>query len=282
MLSVSSLRGACSFPDSADQLAERDSFLVKEEEEKSSEELSTLFAVQGIQWESTAKVLWCLPCTAYQLAKCPGAKSGCDDGDDSPLQPLLVRIGSSKNDVLLHCSTREHLLQFEEGNSTQPLDHGLPVEIHGQQMLLVNHCLYPSSCFGPGRVLVDESLAERSILGHDVCGGVKLLPYHRYSVAEIVLPHYASDSIFPPAEIPRGISESATRNANKEETRVGYPGKSRRNQSFYRSDVTMRGKKSRLTTKEMLEITNRNIAKKLSFWPTSDLLFERNKEKKGM
>lgn len=271
MLSVSALECACCHSESVSSSNEND-FFVREGRNKDtySTELSIIFASQGIQWEPKARVLWCLLCTAHRISF-SFATNNYDDSF-SPLSQLLVRVGSSKSDVLKHCSTREHLLRFEEGNDSPPVDHGLPVEIHGQQILMLNHCLYPSSCIGAGRVIIDESLAERSILGQDACGGVKLLPYHRYSVAELILPQFVSNTALGSSRI---CVSPASRKRKKNQAEVATMRiESQRSArcSLNKSATKERAKGARLPTQELLEMTNRTIERKRSFWPRSDLL----------
>lgn len=271
MLSVSALQSACCRSESVSSSNESD-FFVREQKNEDAylTELSTIFASQGVQWEPKARVLWCLLCTSHRISFSFETK----DRDDSfsPSSQLLVRVGSSKSDVLKHCSTREHLLRFEEGNDSPPMDHGLPVEIHGQQMLLLNHCLYPSSCFGAGKVIIDESLSERSILGQDACGGVKLLPYHRYSVAELILPQFVSSTALNSSQICVFPTARNGKYKEAEVARMRNESQLSARRSLNKTAVKERAKGARLTTQEMLEMTNRNIERKRSFWLKSDLL----------
>lgn len=48
-------------------------------------------------------------------------------------------------------------------------------------MLLDHHCIYPTGCFGEGKVIVDHSLHGGAVVSTDVCGGLKLIPFHKYS-----------------------------------------------------------------------------------------------------
>lgn len=273
MLSSSILRRTCACAQSEDRLKDGDGSTVIEEQERENkhlEELSTLFSSQGIQWEPKVQLLWCLLCTTFQIATC-----GClpaNGGENSSSEQLLVKVGNSRAEVLKHCSTREHLLRFEESNNSQPLDHGVAVEIHGQQMLLANHCLYPSSCFGSGRVLIDETLAERSVLGEDVCGGVKLLPYHRYSIAELVLPQYTPYGAFIHDQSFFSLRLEAEKKKLREGIRKPNATQCQREYSVFKAAARTGSKRTQFTTQKMLEVTNRNISKKLSFWPRSDLL----------
>lgn len=141
------------------------------------------FQTQGMRYEATSNRLWCALCTTGK-----GAASRCPDATAVPsLEELLCVVGSTAEDVLAHCATREHLLRFERIRLSG-LQHWCPVELHGERVLLSHHCIYPSRVFGPGRILLDETIAGGVLLGHDVCGGVRLWPHHRYTVVEMLLP----------------------------------------------------------------------------------------------
>lgn len=145
-----------------------------------SETLSR-FSQQGLQWEAKISSFWCLMCTAHMVRY----------HTSKPLNECLAVIGNTEADIFKHCATRDHLLRFEE---KLPLPHYCPVSLHGQKVLLESHCIYPSSCFGPGKVVLDETLMDSSILAQDAVGGVMLSAYHQYSVGELVLPYLSASS----------------------------------------------------------------------------------------
>ncbi|AAZ11212.1 class I transcription factor A, subunit 6 [Trypanosoma equiperdum] len=125
--------------------------------------LAEQFSRQGIQYEESTDVLWCSLCTKA----------------DS----LEIISRATVEDVLEHCRLRQHLLLMEKETVKE---HYCPVEINGRSFLLDHNCVYPSTMFGKGRMLLDDTLG--CVMTEDVCGGVKLLPRHKYTVVEIVIP----------------------------------------------------------------------------------------------
>lgn len=202
--------------------------------------LTARFSSQGIQWNESIKKLWCLLCTVRSVKN-----------DAKPLSQCLAVIGVDEGDVLTHCSTREHLCAYEEKN---PLHFCCPVKLQGQKMLLSNHCIYPRAAFGEGSVLKDETVTEKVLVAADICGGVKLMPQHEYSVVELVVPHFLCDT--------RVIQSSSTSPEEREyllrSRALPYSG-------------TRYGK--RLRTQTMLEKTNREISDKLSAWSKGEALY---------
>lgn len=63
-----------------------------------------------------------------------------------------------------------------------------PVELNGAKLLLDHHIVYPNSMFGSGSLLFDDTL--HCIVAHDICGGVKLIPNHRYTVVQFEIPRH--------------------------------------------------------------------------------------------
>lgn len=183
--------------------------------------LAEQFQIQGIRHEPHTNQLWCALCTVASPAATSESNNNNDsDGNDtetnntnrnsssgcggrkrsrggkrstspSPpqqrLEDFLCLVGRTTAAVLSHCSTRAHLLQFE-ASRLHGLQHWCPVQLHGERVLLDHHCLYPSQSFGPGRMISDETMGGGTLLGQDVCGGVRLWPRHRYVVVELVLP----------------------------------------------------------------------------------------------
>ncbi|EPY17980.1 hypothetical protein STCU_10279 [Strigomonas culicis] len=129
--------------------------------------LAQQFAVQGVTCDAAEQQLFC--------AMCQGAAGG-----------ARVPLEASAEAVLLHCSGRAHLVAYEQIHA-EVLREWCPVELHGHRMLLDHHCVYPRAMFGPGRLLMDDSIANGMLLAEDVCGGVALLPLHRYTVTELAL-----------------------------------------------------------------------------------------------
>ncbi|CCW64860.1 unnamed protein product [Phytomonas sp. EM1] len=163
-------------------------------------------------------------------------------------------------------------------------------------MLLEHHAIYPARVFGEGRLLMDETLAGGGLLGVDVCGGVKLWPYHKYRVVELVPPaaitqtrdvvaHSQKDSAtettiparlvyefptLPPTptapsafregEIKRGKrARDSTSEAVGNETDPGQPGLPRL-PSFFDEDQRARSKKARAhNIKEVLKGVNASV-----------------------
>lgn len=104
-----------------------------------------------------------------------------------------MRVGNDRAAVLAHCGTAGHLHAYERLMDT-PLTEWCPVSINDQHMLVDHHALFVHRVTGAGRVLVDECLPGGMLLLPDACQAVQLKPLHRYRVAELVLPPYASDS----------------------------------------------------------------------------------------
>ncbi|RNE97238.1 hypothetical protein TraAM80_09419 [Trypanosoma rangeli] len=125
--------------------------------------LAEQFRNQGIRYEDTSGILWCSLCT--------NAK-GLD----------IIEV-ISKDCILEHCALKRHMLLMEK---VLAIAQYCPVEIHGRYMLLDHHCVYPTVMFGKGRLLLDETLG--CLIPEDVCGGVKLVPRHKYTVVELVIP----------------------------------------------------------------------------------------------
>lgn len=173
------------------------------------ETLAALFTKQGIQYHSESNVLWCSYCTAYfeRLPVGRATTTATEIGDKetelhtklthfqseatvdergSSANPLCI-VEGTKEGILAHCATREHLLLYEQ-HTQDGLKQWCPVDLHGCRVLLDHHCIYPSQMFGRGRILMDDTICRGMLLATDVCGGVKLFPQHRYSVIELVLP----------------------------------------------------------------------------------------------
>jgi hypothetical protein len=95
------------------------------------------------------------------------------------------------DDVFEHIASTKHLDRVEAGDPSSSTcglagQEWIPVEINGMPMVLDCHVVYPATMFGSGRVLYDHSLG--AVVAPDICGGVRLLPRHSYSVCAFVLP----------------------------------------------------------------------------------------------
>lgn len=203
--------------------------------------LATRFSAQSIQWEKASDRLWCLMCTTHLI-----------ETTTAPLPSCLVEVGGSDAAVRRHCATRTHLLRFEARHNTE---FACPVELHGQRMLLENHCLYPAATFGPGRVLMDTTTVESVLLGQDVCGGVRLRPYHRYAITELLLPFQFATGSQP---LWMGKRRQYT-------TETPNPPQCVELKMFH-------SRKRQRSTCEMLEDTNKKIKERLAQWNSSELL----------
>ncbi|ORC84107.1 uncharacterized protein TM35_000491130 [Trypanosoma theileri] len=125
--------------------------------------LAQQFEKQGLQYEESSGILWCSLCTSSE--------------------GLVVIEKATKEDVLEHCKLKRHMIAMEKEIA---IEQYCPVEINGRQMLLDHHCIYPARMFGKGTVILDETLGY--IIAEDVCGGVKLIPRHKYTVVELIIP----------------------------------------------------------------------------------------------
>nr|CCC90377.1 unnamed protein product [Trypanosoma congolense IL3000] len=125
-------------------------------------ELALQFKRQGMCYDEVADVLWCSLCTNSEK--------------------LVVLSGSTVEKVLEHCKTRRHLHLMQDVTMKK---HHCPVEINGRKILLDHICIYPATMFGRGKMLLDDTLG--CVIAVDVCGGVKLVPRHKYTVVEFVL-----------------------------------------------------------------------------------------------
>lgn len=242
MLGSSTLANACinnvKTPGTIDSLPIIDS--VPNDDTKA---LSVQYAAQGIRVEEVTGTLWCMLCTAHMIKD-----------RNVPLTSCLVTVGSCESDIRKHCATRNHLLRYEEKNGVH---YGCPVEIHGQKMILENHCVYPRSAFGPGRMLMDMSLAHKCLLAQDVCGGVKLTPHHQYVVTEFIIPYYESHEVendSPVAKKKRCENGSVLRYFNSSGQR-----------NYMHSGRTFR-------TDDMLRRSNVTFSMRDSEWNSSDYL----------
>eukprot|EP00796_Vickermania_ingenoplastis_P005529 gene5529-3988_t len=212
------------------------------------EELIQRYTPQGIQCKPGSQTLWCLLCTASKIRT-----------TNAPLISCLTIVGENEEDIRKHCRTRQHLLCYEEKN---PKQHCCPISLHGQKILLENHCVYPSTSFGPGLVLMDESMSEKTLLSQDVCGGVKLWPFHQYTLVELVLPDIELPELnmelrncFTDSQWPQ-LSE--TEKIMMEDYSVVY------------LKAFCRVKRLRPTT-DVLDSTNRRINRQLEQWQGSEL-----------
>ncbi|KAH9597420.1 hypothetical protein LSM04_004756 [Trypanosoma melophagium] len=125
--------------------------------------LAEQFGRQGLQYEESSGILWCSLCTSSE--------------------GLVVIEKATKENVLEHCKLKRHMIAIEKEIA---IEQHCPVEINGHQMLLDHHCIYPARMFGKGTVMLDETLGY--IIAEDVCGGVKLIPRHKYTVVELIIP----------------------------------------------------------------------------------------------
>ncbi|CCW71944.1 unnamed protein product, partial [Phytomonas sp. Hart1] len=98
----------------------------------------------------------------------------------------LARVPPTMAGVLDHCGEREHLRRYEAHRVGGALAHWCGVELNGKPILLDHHCLYPAQTFGAGRFLLDETLAGGALLGVDVCGGVQLRGFHKYTLVALL------------------------------------------------------------------------------------------------
>lgn len=210
----------------------------EETEGNTIERLARQFECQGIQVRPSSlksSSLWCLLCTAYAIRTTA-----------APLASCLVEVGSTEAEVRRHCATRDHLLRFEEKN---PIQHSCPIQLHGQKMLLENHCIYPNTAFGHGKVLFDQSINDGVVIAQDVCGGVKLMPYHQYAIAEFVLP-YIHGEVWCVSNM---ISKKATESTES------------------KASVEMKRPCAR-DTGTVLKEANTKMKRKIFLWNDSDLL----------
>ncbi|KAG8346550.1 hypothetical protein TRVL_02617 [Trypanosoma vivax] len=124
--------------------------------------LAVQFCKQGMRYEESSDTLWCSLCTTAQK--------------------LEIITAPTKENVLEHCKQKRHLLCMEK---EMLKEYYCPVEINGRRMLLDHNCIYPAVMFGRGRMLLDDTLG--CIMAVDVCGGVKLIPRHKYTVVELII-----------------------------------------------------------------------------------------------
>lgn len=202
--------------------------------------LSVQYAAQGIHWEEITRTLWCALCTAHVIKD-----------THVPLNSCLVTVGNSEKDIRMHCATKDHLLRYEEKNAVH---HGCPVEIHGHKMILENHCVYPATAFGPGRMLMDISLAHKCLLAQDVCGAIKLTPHHQYLLTEFIIPQHEENS--PPTSKMRCEGSAKPRYFNS------------------RGDLNYTYHPRTFRVDEMLRRSNINFSLREAQWHSSDYLPE--------
>lgn len=134
-------------------------------------------ADHGIQYDASGHY-WCGLCTVAMST------------ENSWQQVVVKLIGCCEEDVVDHLSSYEHLSVLEV--HVLQVTEFLPVVINQTPMLLDNSCIFPSTMFGQGCTVYDETLGMLLAVG--ACGALRLFAHHRYQITRLLIPDHSTDN----------------------------------------------------------------------------------------